>query len=71
MYGVVVAIDWFIDRFRTMLNVSSDCFAAGILTKLSGVQDPEGMVYETNAQAELDALQNAGQPGEKHEQSRV
>jgi Na+/H+-dicarboxylate symporter len=42
MYAVVVAIDWFVDRFRTAVNVSGDIFAAGILAKLTGiVDDPE------------------------------
>jgi Na+/H+-dicarboxylate symporter len=39
MYAVVVAIDWFIDRFRTALNVSSDLFAARIMEKVTGITD--------------------------------
>ncbi|EGP91174.1 unnamed protein product [Zymoseptoria tritici ST99CH_1A5] len=39
MYAVVVAIDWFIDRFRTAVNVSGDVFAARILEKMSGITD--------------------------------
>ncbi|KAK5085710.1 hypothetical protein LTR05_004998 [Lithohypha guttulata] len=39
MYAVVVAIDWFIDRFRTMTNVSGDLFAARILEKITGITD--------------------------------
>ncbi|PPJ58873.1 hypothetical protein CBER1_04432 [Cercospora berteroae] len=39
MYAVVVAIDWFIDRFRTALNVSSDIFAARIMAKVTGITD--------------------------------
>lgn len=31
MYAVVVAIDWFIDRFRTLTNVSGGIFAARIM----------------------------------------
>ncbi|KAL9948290.1 hypothetical protein D7B24_003216 [Verticillium nonalfalfae] len=46
MFAVVVAIDWFIDRFRTMVNVSGDIFAAGIIEKMTGVRDPEDMVDE-------------------------
>ncbi|KAF7194312.1 Excitatory amino acid transporter [Pseudocercospora fuligena] len=41
MYAVVVAIDWFIDRFRTALNVSSDIFAARIMTKVTGITDED------------------------------
>ncbi|CAP64482.1 uncharacterized protein PODANS_5_7710 [Podospora anserina S mat+] len=45
MYAVVVAIDWFIDRFRTALNVSGDLFAAPIIQKLAKVED-DGVVSE-------------------------
>lgn len=41
MYGVIVAIDWFIDRFRTALNASGDAFAAKIVAKVTGIQDGE------------------------------
>lgn len=39
MFAVVVAIDWFLDRFRTTVNVSGDLFAAPILQKLTGIVD--------------------------------
>lgn len=39
MYGVIVAIDWFLDRFRTAVNVSGDMFAAAIVTKLAKIKD--------------------------------
>merc|ERR1712000_519409 len=39
MYAVVVAIDWFIDRFRTATNVSGDLYAARIMQKVTGIQD--------------------------------
>jgi Na+/H+-dicarboxylate symporter len=42
MYAVIIAIDWFIDRFRTMTNVSGDLFAAEIIEKLSGFNDQVG-----------------------------
>lgn len=45
MYAVVVAIDWFLDRFRTMVNVSCDCFAAVVVTKITGIRDEEGETY--------------------------
>ncbi|RDW83591.1 dicarboxylate/amino acid:cation symporter [Aspergillus mulundensis] len=41
MYAVIIAIDWFIDRFRTMTNVSGDLYAAAIIEKLSGLHDDE------------------------------
>ncbi|CAG7563578.1 unnamed protein product [Fusarium equiseti] len=49
MYAVIVAIDWFHDRFRTAVNVSGDLFAAQIVYKRTGIEDtPE--VIEQNAQ---------------------
>ena len=39
MYAVIVAIDWFLDRFRTATNVSGDLFAAGIVAKITGIVD--------------------------------
>merc|ERR1712000_765451 len=44
MYAVIVAIDWFIDRFRTAINVSGDLFGAAVITKLTGIVDPPGTV---------------------------
>lgn len=41
MYAVIVAIDWFLDRFRTAVNVSGDLFAAMIVYKMTGMEDPE------------------------------
>uniref|UniRef100_A0AAR2LQX2 Amino acid transporter n=1 Tax=Pygocentrus nattereri TaxID=42514 RepID=A0AAR2LQX2_PYGNA len=32
---LIVAVDWLIDRFRTMINVLGDAFGAGIVQKLS------------------------------------
>lgn len=65
MMGVVYAIDWFLDRFRTALNVSGDLFGAMVVQKMTGIKDLE---------EEDDDL---AQPGEEdrvlpsHEQSRV
>ncbi|KXJ87284.1 amino acid transporter [Microdochium bolleyi] len=39
MFAVVIAIDWFLDRFRTALNVSGDLFAVPIITKMTGIKD--------------------------------
>lgn len=46
MYAVVVAIDWFIDRFRTATNVSGDLFAARILQTVTGIKDKEAADIE-------------------------
>lgn len=39
MYAVVVAIDWFIDRFRTATNVSGDLYASMVMYKLTGIEE--------------------------------
>ncbi|KAL2208157.1 Sodium:dicarboxylate symporter family protein [Sarocladium strictum] len=41
MYAVIVAIDWFLDRFRTALNVSGDLFASPIIEKMTGITDED------------------------------
>jgi Na+/H+-dicarboxylate symporter len=41
MYAIVVAIDWFLDRFRTALNVSSDLMAAPCIQVLTGIGHDE------------------------------
>lgn len=58
MYAVVVAIDWFIDRFRTMVNVSGDIFAVGMLTKLTGIRDPEIMTDDEVGQVQSNTVRN-------------
>ncbi|OAQ99065.1 hypothetical protein LLEC1_06749 [Akanthomyces lecanii] len=39
MMGVVFAIDWLLDRFRTALNVSGDLFGAMVVYKKTGIED--------------------------------
>ncbi|KEF53227.1 uncharacterized protein A1O9_10675 [Exophiala aquamarina CBS 119918] len=46
MYAVVVAIDWFIDRFRTLTNVSGDLFAARIMQSMTGIKDKDASDLE-------------------------
>ncbi|TLD19935.1 hypothetical protein PspLS_09691 [Pyricularia sp. CBS 133598] len=53
MYAVIVAIDWFIDRFRTAVNVSSDIYAAKILTKITGITDDDLDKPENTSDEEL------------------
>ncbi|KAF7541529.1 hypothetical protein G7Z17_g11952 [Cylindrodendrum hubeiense] len=51
MYAVIVAIDWFLDRFRTAVNVSGDLFASMIIYKMTGIEDPPGLQeYEAKQQ---------------------
>ncbi|CAN9080464.1 unnamed protein product [Alternaria alternata] len=46
MYAVVIAIDWFLDRFRTAMNVSCDTFAAKVVTHITGIKDEDGQSYD-------------------------
>ncbi|CZT43590.1 related to excitatory amino acid transporter [Rhynchosporium secalis] len=50
MFAVVVAIDWFLDRFRTALNVSGDLFAAAVVTKITGMKE----IIEEDTSSESD-----------------
>ncbi|ESK93267.1 excitatory amino acid transporter 2 [Moniliophthora roreri MCA 2997] len=46
MYAVVVAIDWFLDRFRTAVNVSGDLYGTAIIAKLSKIPDDAAEDHE-------------------------
>jgi Na+/H+-dicarboxylate symporter len=46
MYAVVIAIDWFLDRFRTAVNVSCDTWAAKIVTQVTKIKDEDGVTYD-------------------------
>jgi len=48
MYAVVVAIDWFIDRFRTMTNVSGDLVCCRVMAKLTGITDNDASDFAPN-----------------------
>ncbi|KJZ71186.1 hypothetical protein HIM_09441 [Hirsutella minnesotensis 3608] len=39
IYAVIVAIDWFLDRFRTALNVSGDLYGAMAVYKITKIED--------------------------------
>ena len=65
MYAVVVAIDWFLDRFRTAVNVSCDTFAAIIVTKITGIRDEdEDTQYTEELNSTPDSLREAPGRGE-------
>ncbi|KAL6361826.1 hypothetical protein LRP88_05303 [Fusarium phalaenopsidis] len=53
MYAVIVAIDWFLDRFRTAVNVSGDLFAGMIVYKMTGIEDPPEVVDEVSREDDL------------------
>ena len=60
MYAVVVAIDWFIDRFRTATNVSGDLFAAKVMQKISGITDSDDSVLAEQEALDRAVRQNQG-----------
>lgn len=45
MYAVLVAIDWFIDRFRIAFSASGDAFAAKIIATVTGWTDGDEVAY--------------------------
>ncbi|KAK5174272.1 uncharacterized protein LTR77_001352 [Saxophila tyrrhenica] len=61
MYAVVVAIDWFIDRFRTATNVSGDLYAAKVMEKLTGITDEDS--HTLAAQEVLDRTMKENNEG--------
>ncbi|KAF1967737.1 hypothetical protein BU23DRAFT_572899 [Bimuria novae-zelandiae CBS 107.79] len=63
MYAVVVAIDWFLDRFRTAVNVSCDTFAAVVVTKMTGIKDDEDDSYTEELNVDLSSLYQTGYEG--------
>jgi Na+/H+-dicarboxylate symporter len=56
MYAVVVAIDWFLDRFRTALNVSCDAYAARVVTHITKIKDEDGQTYEDVGDVDPNAM---------------
>lgn len=52
MYAVIVAIDWFLDRFRTAVNVSGDLFASMIIYKMTKIEDPPEVVEQNAREAD-------------------
>jgi len=49
----VLAIDWFLDRFRTVVNVEGDCFGCGVVNYYaeSGSCTQDGQPYSPRASA--------------------
>lgn len=72
MYAVVVAIDWFLDRFRTMVNVSCDTFAAVIMAKITGIVDePDDILGDAHAESAHGANVDLNSLRETHGDGKV
>lgn len=66
MYAVVVAIDWFLDRFRTMSNVSGDLYAARCMWAITGINDDVDVVHVSG----MDVPHSVGHGGPEMEARR-
>ncbi|KAK7089020.1 hypothetical protein V1264_024415 [Littorina saxatilis] len=58
--GLILSVDWFLDRFRTSINILGDAFGAAVVHALS-LKDLERMDLEDQLRAQktaLEALQN-------------
>merc|ERR1740121_2794382 len=40
-FAYIVMIDWFLDRFKTLINVSGDAAVAAVVQRKYGNQEPE------------------------------
>ena len=65
MYAVIVAIDWFLDRFRTAVNVSGDLFASMIIWKMTGINDPPEVEEQQARDQEFEEKGKTVDPGDK------
>lgn len=64
MYAVIVAIEWFLDRFATAINVIGDSFAAKVVASITGVTDE----VNTNSAEEVVV---GSEDGLRHNDERV
>lgn len=39
MFSVIVSLDWLLDRFRTVVNVTGDMVGSAIVAKVTGITD--------------------------------
>lgn len=64
MFGVIMTIDWLLDRFRTALNVSGDLFGAMVVYKQTKIEDPDDYVDEDEEQQQQHQHGYEGQRGD-------
>ena len=53
--GLLLAVDWFLDRFRTMINVWGDAVGAAVIAGYLGAPQRQGAAGEPQAPLEADA----------------
>ncbi len=44
--AIILAVDWFLDRFRTAVNVAGDSIGAGVIDHFEGNGGPESEIPE-------------------------
>lgn len=54
MYAVIVAIDWFIDRFRIAFSASGDAFAAKVIATVTGWKDGDEDIPDMKDMKDMD-----------------
>ena len=64
-FGYIFAVDWFMDRGRSCLNVTGDCFVTGIISAICPLVD---IVEKEGDERDQDLL-NEEQPSQSHSQS--
>jgi len=64
-FGYIFAIDWFMDRMRTVCNVTGDCIVTGIVAHRCPVEEEEGG-EATNETAE-DKMMPSGASAEEED----
>jgi Na+/H+-dicarboxylate symporter len=53
-FGYILAIDWFMDRFRTVTNVTGDCVVTGIVAYRCPIEEEPAKSLESSEEVEED-----------------
>jgi Na+/H+-dicarboxylate symporter len=56
-FGYIFAIDWLMDRFRTVMNVTGDCIVAGIVVKICPLDEVK--TFSDNRSSSSDSEESA------------
>jgi Na+/H+-dicarboxylate symporter len=55
-FGYIFAIDWFMDRMRTVTNVTGDCIVSGIVAHRNPLDEIEGEVKNMDSSSEEEGV---------------
>merc|ERR1712232_1149548 len=55
-FGYIFAIDWFMDRMRTVTNVTGDCIVSGIVAYRNPLDEVEGEVKNMESSSDEEAV---------------